>query len=340
MANKNHKINLLLSIFLLLLQLGFLFFMKYFNQDLSISEFSLKNIGNIFNVIIFLGIILGIYTVTKQEKLNKPGKTIFSFIFLSWLLLIISFITTKVKILSKDVYLFNQPGDKLLTGILLMIYLFVLFYFFISIWSRIFIKNKQSFMRNIFSTVLMLILLLLFVFIFIEEKNYSADKWKFSKNKNNIAVVLGAAVWSGNIPSPTLSRRVDKVLDLLNEGIVKKIVLTGGNAPGEMTESEVAYEYAKAKGIDTSRVIIEKNTSSTSDQIKWIKKNLSEYYKNGQPIILISDAYHLPRAIEISKFFNLNLRAAESVHHLDFKDKLFSSLRESIALFIFWNFAL
>jgi len=80
-------------------------------------------------------------------------------------------------------------------------------------------------------------------------------------------------------------------------------------------------------------------TSSTTDQIRWIKNNLRTD-NTSIDIILISDAYHLPRAIEISKFFNINVKVAESAHKLDFKDTFYNKIRESIALFNFWNFAL
>jgi len=151
---------------------------------------------------------------------------------------------------------------------------------------------------------------------------------------------LGAAVWSGNIPSPTLSSRVDKALELLDNLFVGKIVFTGGKAPGELPESEVAYEYARAKGVDASILIIEDSTSSTADQMRWIKNNLMTGGISSGDIIIISDAYHLPRAIEISKFFNLDIKVAESIHKQDFRDKIANKIRESIALFNFWNFAL
>jgi vancomycin permeability regulator SanA len=186
----------------------------------------------------------------------------------------------------------------------------------------------------------MLIVFLVFIFIFIDNSSYSSSKWTLSKNKKNIAVVLGAAVWTRNIPSPTLSSRVDKALDLLKNGFAGTIVLTGGNAPGEMSESEVAYEYAKIQGVDTSRIIMEKVTSSTTDQIEWIKKNLLANKKFAGDIIIVSDGYHLLRVIEISKFFNIDIKVAESDHKLNFNDKLYNKVRESIALFIFWNFGL
>jgi vancomycin permeability regulator SanA len=322
------------------LQLLFLYFIKYFNQDLPINEFSLNNIGNIFNLLVYCGIFSGKYFTSKKKRTQKPEKSFFIYITLTWLLLIISFLSTKIRIIPASIYLYNQPGDKVLTGFLFLLFLFMLLYLLISVWNGIIFKKKISVIRNIFSTALMMFLFLLFTFFYIGEKNYSSSKQVFSKNSKNVAVVLCAAVWTGNIPSPTLSLRVDKALDLLKNGKVDKVVLTGGSAPGELSESEVAYEYAKVKGVDTSRVIIEKTTSSTTDQIKWIRNNLFPNNAKNNKIVIVSDGYHLPRAIEISKFFNIDVRAAQSNHKLEFNDKLFTMIRESIALFIFWNFAL
>ena len=97
-------------------------------------------------------------------------------------------------------------------------------------------------------------------------------------------------------------------------------------------------ERIKTDIVDTL-IKIEKLTASTSEQIKWIKINLSTN-KKFRDLILVSDAYHLPRTIEISRFFNLNIKVAESVHKLNYEDKIYNKLRESIALFNFWNFAL
>lgn len=185
-----------------------------------------------------------------------------------------------------------------------------------------------------------MILFFVFILVYIDNMSYASGRWALKKNNKNIAVVLGAAVWSGNIPSPTLSSRIDKALELLNESFAGKIVLTGGKAPGELSEAEVALEYARVKGIDTSKVVIENTTSSTSDQIRWISNELINEANKFTDIIIVSDAYHLPRVIEISKFFNLDIKVAESTHKQEFKDKIFTKIRECIAVFNFWNFAL
>jgi vancomycin permeability regulator SanA len=340
MPNKSPKKYLITIVILLLAQLIFLFAVKYMNQALPFNYFSIAKTGNIFNLLIFIGIISGILIGIRKTKSGISNKSIIIFLVISWFLLIISFITTKIKIVSADIYIFEQPGDKVLTGLLFLFFLLTLFYFLIFLWSRIISKHRLTIVRNIISTVLMLVLLFILTLIYIDNVSYASGRWILNKNQKNIAVVLGAAVWSGNIPSPTLSSRVDKALELLEQGFIGKILLTGGKAPGELPESEVGYEYARVKGVDTSKVIIENLTSSTAEQMKWIKDNLLTNNNSYEDIILISDAYHLPRAIEISKFYNLDIKVAESVHKQDFRDKIVNKIRESVALFNFWNFAL
>ena len=340
MPNNSQKKYIITIVILLLAQIVFLFAVKYMNQDLPFNYFSMVKTGNLFNLMIYAGVIIGIVIGIKKNKSVISNKSITTFLVVSWFMLIISFITTKVRIVSTNFYIYEQPGDKVLTGLFFLIFLLTLIYFLIFLWSGIFSKTKPGLFRNILSTTLMLNFLLILTLIYIDNVGYASERWVLNKNKKNIGVVLGAAVWSGNIPSPTLSSRVDKALELLDQGFVDKIVFTGGSAPGELPESEVAYEYARAKGVDASMLIIEDSTSSTADQMRWIKNNLMTGGISSGDIIIISDAYHLPRAIEISKFFNLDIKVAESIHKQDFKDKITNKIRESIALFNFWNFAL
>ena len=154
----------------------------------------------------------------------------------------------------------------------------------------------------------------------------------------NIGVVLGAAVWT-NEPSPSLKSRVDKAFELYKDGSIQKIQLTGGNAPGELSEAEIAYDYIKTRKIDTTNVWIEKNTTSTTEQIHFIKTKLGTI-PGVNDIIVISDSYHLPRVKEIADFYLLDVKVASSDLDLRFDSKLYNKVRESAAILIFWFFAI
>jgi vancomycin permeability regulator SanA len=340
MSNTPVKKDKLIVTIFFILQLFNLYVIKYNNQNLSLNYFSILKTGNLINLFIYTGIISGIYILSKKGSLALSKKQNISFLIISYLLLLLAFIFTRLKIISSSIYFYDQPGDKVFTGFLFLSHFFSLLFFLVFIWSRIFIKKKTSILKTIVSSILLIVLLMFFILIYIDNVSYTSGRWALKKNNKNVAVVLGAAVWSGNIPSPTLSSRVDKALNLLNQGFAGRIVLTGGKAPGELSESIVAFEYARMKGVDTSKVLIENVTSSTSDQIRWISNEIQTSNNFNADIIIVSDAYHLPRAIEISKFFNLDIKVAESTHKQEVKDKIFTKIRECIAVFNFWNFAL
>lgn len=166
----------------------------------------------------------------------------------------------------------------------------------------------------------------------------SNDFGKKNNTRSDVAVVLGAAVWTDR-PSPSLAARVDKAVKLYNEGVVNIIQLTGSNAPGEMSEAQVAYKYLLTKNISDPDVWIEDRTTSTNEQIFYIKNSLM-VKENIGIIIIVSDAYHLKRVKEICNFYHLNVEVASSDLEIGFEDLFYHKLKETIAILVFWFFAL
>jgi vancomycin permeability regulator SanA len=333
-----NKFRIIAAVFLLV-QLVLFYFVKYSNQGLSVSEFSLSNKGNIFNLLIILTIITGLF-FQREKKSNKLSqRQIITFIVILYFTLAVAFIGTKIDLPGKNTYLLDQPLDKIISSLLFVIYFIVQFTFLSLITIAAFRKSKPSVIRSIINSFLMLFMFLLISFVFITNKNFDSGKWTLSKEKGNLALVLGAAVWSYDQPSPSLSSRVDRAIELYEKGFVEKIFLTGSNAPGELAEATVAFNYAVSKGMDTTIFLMETQTGSTNQQVHFIKENL--YGKeNINQIIIVSDAYHLPRVLEICKFYNLDVRVAASNHQMHFKDKLLNNLRETVALLSFLCFAL
>lgn len=337
--SKREKKNFHIPVLLLLVQLAVLFFIKYSNQNLPISEFSFRSAGNLFLIVIYFIFIAGLLLSAFKPSNKISNKIFYSYLALTFILLASAFISSLTDPGLNEIYLLGQTGNKLFTSLLYSVFLLVFISFFVYVWRNILFKGNFSLLKNIYSSLLMLFIFLLLTFIYANTLSYTTGKWQLTKSKNNTAVVLGAAVWSGNLPSPTLSYRVDKALELVNNGFAGKILLTGSSAPGEMTEAESALNYLLAKGVDTSFVSIETSSTSTTEQIQFIKSELSRTENTGD-IIVISDAYHLPRIVEIAAFVNTDIKVAESGHRLDFEDKFYNKIRECVALFIFWCFAL
>lgn len=150
-------------------------------------------------------------------------------------------------------------------------------------------------------------------------------------------VILGAAVWSGNRPSPVLRQRVNRGYDLLNDGVVQFLVVTGGSAPNELPEAEVARRALVQLGVDPSRIVMEAHTNSTVEQILYIRDQLMQKQR-WSTFIIISDQFHLKRALEICAFNGVQARGVSSESPLGPQNLVLYHARESLALILYWMF--
>lgn len=336
--SKDNKSVLYLLLIAIFLQLLLLFYFKYHNQNLALINFNPEVRGNFFNLLIyFIAILfLGLTIFNRKSKINL--KLLTTLLVLSYLFLIAGFISIQIKLPLDSIYIFGQFGNKLFTGLCYSLYQLSLFIFLFTLIFELGNKKQRVLIKSVLMAILTMVLLLSYSFIFIESHQ---EKLKLSpldsKSEYNL-LVFGAAVWSDNKPSPILASRIDKAIELIKKYKIRKIFLTGGNAPGELSEAEVALDYIKSKNISVNNVIIEKKTTSTTEQIQYIKKKLNE--EEQKNLIVISDAFHLVRIKEISKFHKLRIKTIASELELNFLSNLYNKTREALALTLFWFFAL
>jgi vancomycin permeability regulator SanA len=157
-----------------------------------------------------------------------------------------------------------------------------------------------------------------------------------TREEFDAAVILGAAVWSGDKPSPVLRERINTGYDLLQNGTVQFLVLTGGNAPNELPEAEVARRELLKRGVDPTRIVQETHTHSTLEQILYIREHLLK--QGWSSFIIVSDQFHLKRALEICAFNGIDARGVSSESPLGPQNLAIYHLRESVALILYWMF--
>ncbi|MEG1790434.1 MAG: YdcF family protein [Oscillospiraceae bacterium] len=110
-------------------------------------------------------------------------------------------------------------------------------------------------------------------------------------------VVLGAGL-HGDVPSLSLTDRLDAALDYLNAHPETVAVVSGGQGPGEnMTEAEAMGIWLEARGIAPERIILEPRATSTEENLAFsfdlIRARGDE--PSGNTAIVTSE-YHLYRA--------------------------------------------
>ncbi len=338
---KNKKRTGLLSSIIILiaaLDLLLLYYFKYNNQGLPFADFDIKYIGNILNLIFTLLVITGVIFYTFFGKHGyKKGFLIASAVILN-IMLLSAIISAKINLPLPSYYLFDHPFSKIFTGILFSAYQFLLIIFLSVLWYSV-IGRELVVLRALLNSAAIAVILLAFTFVYINSGKIKKINKNKPGKKYNVAVVLGAAVWSHNSPSPSLAARVDKAFELYKKGVVNKIQLTGSNAPGELSEAEVAYNYLKTEDIDNSDVWLEKNTVSTAEQIRFIRDSLLTK-RNVGSVVIVSDAYHLTRVGEMCRFYRIKAGLAPSGLKLSFEHSLYYKLKESVALLVFWLFGL
>lgn len=146
------------------------------------------------------------------------------------------------------------------------------------------------------------------------------------------AIVLGAAVWTGGVASPTLRRRAATAAALYRAGKVGGIVATGGIGAHPPSEAETIRDLLTAHGVPDGAIILEPRSRSTLENIAFAAELLPE----GSAVVLVSDAWHLPRARLVAR--RLGLHAQGAAPSLSGARPLFTAraiLREIAAFLIY-----
>lgn len=347
-AKKNREVSIKakrrlcwLMIVILFFDLLFIYFSKYSHKNLSIREFNPASMGNILNFVFTFLPALGLLILSF-----KPGRLdmrkLYAMLTISVIMNLFLGLTLVIKEFRLPMpfeYLFGYPIEKIYEVLLYSAFQYFVFFLTMFIWLLVFKYSGYLYIGSFFYTLFTIFLLILWAFVYSNDYEDKTGLYEKGKKKSDCAVVLGAAVWSKNKPSPILAGRIRKANNLYSAGIVKKIQVTGGNAPGELTEAEVAYKYLVRFGVEPKDIWVEKKTSSTSEQVEFIKENLIKK-KKLENIIIVSDHFHLKRVIEICSFFNLKADGIASDLNMTWESSLFYRFRDSIALLIFWLFAL
>lgn len=123
----------------------------------------------------------------------------------------------------------------------------------------------------------------------------------------SVAVVLGAAVWPGGQPSPTLRRRVLHAVELFRQGRVSHVICCGGLGRFPPREAEVMRQICLEEGLPDAAVLMEDQSHTTIENFANIRPILAGL---GQPdLLIVTDAYHKWRALITARHFGLSAQA-------------------------------
>ena len=107
-------------------------------------------------------------------------------------------------------------------------------------------------------------------------------------------LVLGAGIRNNN-PSPMLETRLIEGINLYNEGISNKLLMSGDHGQDNYDEVNVMKRYALEKGINSEDIFMDHAGFSTYDSVYRAKKIFG-----AKKIIIVTQKYHLYRALYIA----------------------------------------
>ncbi len=131
--------------------------------------------------------------------------------------------------------------------------------------------------------------------------------YDFMDTRYKAAVVLGGIgevdVRLKKINFKTSADRLFQTLRLYKLKRIEKIIFTGGSGSIEFPEKKeglYVYKYLREIGIPDSALIIEKTSRNTYENAVFTKQLLDSSMMK-EPLLLVTSAYHMPRALAVFK---------------------------------------
>jgi uncharacterized SAM-binding protein YcdF (DUF218 family) len=175
--------------------------------------------------------------------------------------------------------------------------------------------------------------ILVFLVAFASYVGWTAWKiWTFQSTytvKTDAAIVLGASADNGQ-PSPVFVERINHGIALYKQGLVGKLIFTGGTPADEsVTLADVAFRYALAKGTPPADMLLEPYSRITHENLKYAKQ-IGE--ANGlRTFLIVSDPLHMRRAMRMATDLHINAKASATPtsHYTTLKSRLQFLSRET-----------
>ena len=160
-------------------------------------------------------------------------------------------------------------------------------------------------MKKLIKYLIIIIILIIVIVISINMHIVNSTKSKIKAieeiNHNDIdcIIILGAGI-RGNSPSPMLEDRLLTGIELYQNNISKKLIVSGDHGRKGYDEVNVMKDYLLEKSLPGEDIFMDHAGFSTYDSIYRAK----EIFK-AKKVVIVTQEYHLYRALYISKKLDL-----------------------------------
>ena len=142
---------------------------------------------------------------------------------------------------------------------------------------------------------LMLIILGINLYVKSSTKNQIIENNDYSNLKDiDCIVVLGAGIW-GDKPSPMLEDRLLQAIDLYQNNVSSKIIMSGDHGKHDYDEVNTMKNFAIDKGVPSESIFMDHAGFSSYESIYRAKEIFG-----AKKIVIVTQKYHLYRALYIA----------------------------------------
>jgi len=149
----------------------------------------------------------------------------------------------------------------------------------------------------------------------------------------DLAVVLGNHVAADGTVSGRLVRRLDRALELYQQGKVPTIIVSGGRDPGSPFEAEAMKQYLVERGVPADAVVEDRGGENTYLTARFTAEYMQQH--GLRSVIAVSQYYHISRSkLALRRFGVAEVRGAHAVMVIEPREP-WSLLRELVGYYTY-----
>ena len=163
-------------------------------------------------------------------------------------------------------------------------------------------KKLLEFIKSVLSKFIVLFIVAFLIFILINlyvkssTENLIISKDEALNVNPDCIIVLGAGVRSDGSPSPMLQDRLITGIELYEEGVSDRILMSGDHTKKGYDEVNIMKSYAIDRGIPSEHIFMDHAGISTYDSIYRAKEIFQ-----ADKIVIVTQEYHIYRALHIAE---------------------------------------
>jgi uncharacterized SAM-binding protein YcdF (DUF218 family) len=144
------------------------------------------------------------------------------------------------------------------------------------------------------------------------------EVWRVGRTQSttqvDAIVVMGAAQYDG-VPSPLLKARLMRAFELWEQKVAPRIVLTGGNKPGDrFTEASASAIFLRQQGVPQEDLLQESLSRSTYEALRNVRNLVTtdSNFAGIKRIVIVTDPYHELRSRLTAREMNFETTTSPS----------------------------